>query len=195
MYLPGLVADDPQNRLSSEARLRISEAYMGSQAIRDRALAEAEVLNPKDLESHPLVRRSLLEAARVVLLAKTREFAAAGMSTNEIDAIMEEELEGASWSLDLTGIQSNVLRTELFQQIHSGKIETNSPPKPQSTKRKKRERPTEISDELKERALGVQGGKARAQILYETKYPKPQQVKNVSSILRHYRGKCAPDQG
>jgi hypothetical protein len=64
-----------------------------------------------------------------------------------------------------------------------------------STNRKKRGRPTEISDELKEKALRVQGGKARAQILYQTKRPTVQQVKNVTTILRHYRRKRQPNQG
>src|SRR5260370_5722209 len=50
---------------------------------------------------------------------------------------------------------------------------------------KKRGRPTKISNELKQEALGVRGGRARAQILYGTNYPQPQQVKNVSAILRH----------
>jgi hypothetical protein len=63
------------------------------------------------------------------------------------------------------------------------------------TPRKKRGRPTEIPDDLKRRALTARGGKARAQILYRTKYPTAQQVKNVWSILRHYRGKCTPGQG
>jgi hypothetical protein len=64
-----------------------------------------------------------------------------------------------------------------------------------SRPQRKRGRPTEIPDERKERALAVLGGKARAQILYATKYPTPQQVKNVSSILRHYCGKGTPKQG
>jgi hypothetical protein len=52
--------------------------------------------------------------------------------------------------------------------------------------KKRRGRPTVISDELKLQALGVQGGKARAKILYQTSYPTAQQVKNVSSLLRHF---------
>jgi hypothetical protein len=59
----------------------------------------------------------------------------------------------------------------------------------------KRGRPTKIPDERKQRALAVQGGKARAQILYAIKYPTAQQVKNVSSILKHYRRKGTPSQG
>jgi hypothetical protein len=64
-----------------------------------------------------------------------------------------------------------------------------------SRPQRKRGRPTEIPDERKQRALAARGGKARAQILYATKYPTPQQVKNVSSILKHYCGKSAPKQG
>lgn len=64
-----------------------------------------------------------------------------------------------------------------------------------SRPQRKRGRPTEIPDERKQRALAARGGKARAQILYATKYPSPQQVKNVSSILKHYRRKGTPKQG
>jgi hypothetical protein len=60
--------------------------------------------------------------------------------------------------------------------------------------KKKRGRPPKIPDELKQQALGVSGGKARAQILYRTNYPTPQQVKNVSSILRHHRRKRSLNQ-
>ena len=48
-------------------------------------------------------------------------------------------------------------------------------------------RPTQISDDRKRRALSAKGGKARAQIIYDTKYPTAQQIKNVPSILRHYQ--------
>lgn len=60
---------------------------------------------------------------------------------------------------------------------------------------RKRGRPAKISDELKERALAAKGGKARAQILYGTNYPTPQQIKNVPSILKHYTGKRTPQRG
>jgi hypothetical protein len=52
--------------------------------------------------------------------------------------------------------------------------------------RNKRGRPALIPADRKLKALSVQGGKARAQILYNTKYPTPQQIKNVRSILRHF---------
>lgn len=51
---------------------------------------------------------------------------------------------------------------------------------------KKRGRPTKFPVELKRKALSVKGGRARAQILYGVKFPTPQQIKNVPSILRHF---------
>jgi hypothetical protein len=58
--------------------------------------------------------------------------------------------------------------------------------------RPRRGRPIEIPDDLKEKALRVTGGKARAKILYRTPYPTPQQVKNVPTILRHFKRKRQP---
>jgi hypothetical protein len=51
----------------------------------------------------------------------------------------------------------------------------------------KRGRPVKIPDERKRLALSVNGNRERARILYNTKFPTPQQVKNVYSILRHYQ--------
>jgi hypothetical protein len=62
----------------------------------------------------------------------------------------------------------------------------------QTVRRKARGRPTEISDELKEKALQIKGGKERAKILYQTRYPTVQQVKNVPTILRHFSRKRQP---
>jgi hypothetical protein len=53
-----------------------------------------------------------------------------------------------------------------------------------------RGRPVEIKDELKRKALELKlgGGTNReaAQVIYNTRHPSAQQVKNVPSILRHY---------
>jgi hypothetical protein len=56
-----------------------------------------------------------------------------------------------------------------------------------SFSRKRRGRPAKIADALKEKALSVIGGTARARVLYQTRYPSAQQVKNVSTILRYYK--------
>jgi hypothetical protein len=71
------------------------------------------------------------------------------------------------------------------RQMNSAVPSKEQDPKP--TLKRGRGRPTQISDECKQRALSVKGGKARAQILYHTKYPTVQQIKNVPSILRHYQ--------
>jgi hypothetical protein len=62
----------------------------------------------------------------------------------------------------------------------------------QPVQRKAHGRPPEISDELKERALRIKGGKERAKIIYQTRYPTVQQVKNVPAILRHFSRKRQP---
>jgi hypothetical protein len=84
--------------------------------------------------------------------------------------------------------------TEGQSQAWGGSLESVPEGNVTSRPQRQRGRPTEIPDERKQRALAAQGGKARAQILYATKYPTPQQVKNVSSILKHYRRKGTPNQ-
>lgn len=63
--------------------------------------------------------------------------------------------------------------------------------------KRKRGRPIKISDSLKRRALEMKDAtnKTRAQILYETGYPSLQQVKNVPSILRHFKRKSNVKEG
>jgi hypothetical protein len=69
----------------------------------------------------------------------------------------------------------------------NGNQAPKSEPGGNSGPHRRRGRPTEIPDSLKDQALAVKGGKARAAILYKTKYPSSQQVKNVSSILKHFQ--------
>ncbi len=78
---------------------------------------------------------------------------------------------------------------EASTPTHPGSPSEMRPLVPQGTGQlaRKRGRPTTIPDELKRAALQVQGGKARAQILYQIRYPTPQQVKNVPSILRYFQ--------
>lgn len=73
------------------------------------------------------------------------------------------------------------------EHLKSAELEPRSEDNREPNSRKKRGRPTEIPEERKRKALAVQGGKARAQILYAARYPTPQQIKNVSSILRHFQ--------
>jgi hypothetical protein len=72
-------------------------------------------------------------------------------------------------------------------------IESNCDAQTTQSHRKKRGRPSTISDESKTKAaqLKANGGtnKQAAEVLYGTKYPSPQQTKNVSSILKHRQKK------
>lgn len=56
-----------------------------------------------------------LQAARTVLSVLLREYMAAGKSGRELDQIINDEIEGAVFSLDLSGAQKNVLSIELLQ--------------------------------------------------------------------------------
>ena len=74
--------------------------------------------------------------------------------------------------------------------VSGPKLFSDSPPK------RKRGRPAQIPEERKKRALAVQGARARAEILYATRCPTPQQKKNVSAIIRHFlkNSRPSPDQ-
>lgn len=105
------------------------------------------------------------------------------------------------------GILAEKLAARVVAQLKQAPVTTPSGPSEPSAPenslegmddsrpKRKRGRPTEIADERKQRALAVQGGKARAQILYGTKHPTPQQVKNVPTILRHYLKQRTSDGG
>jgi len=127
---------------------------------------------------------------------------ASGVTPTHITASMirkvkEGDQDGGSDQLAAFRLALNELKNEIAglslsrtDAVTSGTrvISENRTPDAAQASRK-RGRPIMIPDERKQRALGVTGGKARAQILYETKYPTAQQVKNVSAILRHYQGK------
>lgn len=64
-------------------------------------------------------------------------------------------------------------------------------PRPPEVVKRKRGRPQTIEDEKKTAAMQLKesGGtnKDAAALLYGTKYPTPQQTKNVPAILRHHK--------
>lgn len=103
----------------------------------------------------------------------------------------DEVVKGTSYR-GMTGIIRNVCRASAVcckrcarEEIRAALMKrTQSEVTVES--QKKRGRPP-ISDQLKLEALEVKGGKARAEILYGTKRPTPQQVKNQSTILRHFK--------
>jgi hypothetical protein len=96
------------------------------------------------------------------------------------------EAPAASGLLSVTDYES---RGSLEPEVpHDTGLQRVLDPDLGSRPRRKRGRPAKIGNALKEAALQVKGGKLRAQIIYQNKHPTPQQVKNVSAILRYYKG-------
>src|SRR5262249_5853415 len=77
----------------------------------------------------------------------------------EQNELLTDDFNASAWARNLAGlpIPASPLENALEGSVAS---------RPQ----RKRGRPTEIPDECKRRALAARGGKARAQILYGTKY-------------------------
>jgi hypothetical protein len=78
------------------------------------------------------------------------------------------------------------MRDSLLAETPKGTVSpavaATAPPSP----KRKRGRPAEISNESKQQAAAATGNRTKAEILYGTKHPSKQQVKNVSAIMRHY---------
>jgi hypothetical protein len=99
-------------------------------------------------------------------------------------------LAGVDWVLRREGKEGD--RAGAFTGLITNPLHTPNEDKQSAIDprpRKKRGRPTKIPDELKQRALAVQGTKKRAQILYGCQYPTTEQQRNVSGILKHFRSK------
>ena len=88
-------------------------------------------------------------------------------------------------------------RIKIRRSVDRPAPEILAPPRPRRTEtgppranRRRRGRPITIPNERKRAALEckAKGGSNRdaAVLLYDKKYPTPQEVKNVPSILRHY---------
>jgi len=106
-----------------------------------------------------------------------------------------EEIGGSELPGPRNGPKSNVgssASTDFLNTAAGSPSITGPPPVAARAAQKKRGRPTQISNELKEKALAVRGGKERAKILYQTQYPTVQQVKNVPTILKHFNRKLQP---
>ncbi len=124
--LPGLLPNDPENCLSQAARRRVEHAHLKSQLIRTKALAiietryRSEPVHELSFAEYFKTGQAVLEwdeakveSARIVLSAKEREYVAAGKSGRELRQIMNEELEGACSSLELSIPQRDLLSLEI----------------------------------------------------------------------------------
>lgn len=119
------------------------------------------------------------------LLPPPQQSAYTGLASNILDVVNDElrvlEAEGRlKWHSRRNTAPGTPINAE------------KSPELPTPNVRKRRGRPS-IPDERKAAALNAKNtgkpNKDAATLLYNTKFPTPQQVKNVSSILKHYQAR------
>lgn len=106
-----LLPDDPQNALSVEAQQKINLAYLKGLRIRDEAMAriaarhggEFECQDDWTADDHTEWSTCKINWAFTVLYAMDLEFVRAGVTGNRLEEILKLELEGAQFSLELSG--------------------------------------------------------------------------------------------
>jgi DNA-binding XRE family transcriptional regulator len=114
--LSRLPADDPKNDLSDDARRRISRALLESEQRQWDLLRAAE---ESGADIRQAVRAGNFEKARNVMLVTAREFVAAGKQGRELQSILDEQLEGAVNSLELSVAEKHSISIELLLVIHA----------------------------------------------------------------------------
>lgn len=117
--LSGLCSRDPQNLLSKEARIRIDDAYLLQQSIRDAALARIDARCGHDSDKWNGAARAewsaaKMQAAEAVLSVIASEMMAIGKEGRELEEILGDELEGAASSLELTGLERRAVWSRLW---------------------------------------------------------------------------------
>jgi lambda repressor-like predicted transcriptional regulator len=123
--LPGLTPDDPENLLSPEARQRILAALIDAERIRTQALSTVEThyrAEPRgDVglmeymssgSAYVDLTESRMQAARTVLRVEEEEYRKLGLLNRRFREIMEEKIEGAVYSLELSTLQKRTLELE-----------------------------------------------------------------------------------
>jgi hypothetical protein len=125
--MPGLSAvlkSDPQALLSRPARIRINKAYLRQQSIRDCALARIYArrssLSSRDWQDAELEiwSEAIQQAAFTVLSVKAEEFFAVNLRDPELSGIMREDLDAATFSLELRDVDRMALSTRLFELLY-----------------------------------------------------------------------------
>ncbi|MGC2475808.1 MAG: hypothetical protein WA485_15815 [Candidatus Sulfotelmatobacter sp.] len=110
--LPGLLPDDPQNRLSKSARQRVARAHLEAERIRWEAETKVEGRHLSEEKKGHLRNQADLKGARVVLKALAVEYDAAGLTLREYWTAIRDEIDSAANSLSLYGAQRRMLEVE-----------------------------------------------------------------------------------
>jgi hypothetical protein len=129
--LSKLVSGDSENHLSDEARQRVVAAHFEAEKIQTSALALAQIrcraegVPEAGLSKYLEVGQAFIdltearmEAARAVLRVEADEYRKLGLPLPEFRQIMKERIEAAANSLDLSGLQSEVLVLEFVWLGH-----------------------------------------------------------------------------
>jgi hypothetical protein len=117
--LPGLPPNDPENRLSVEARQRIARAFLQYNLIRKRALSAIDLGGHWNTpQEHAEMRNAAMEAVRVVLRAEAEEYGKLGLPGDEFREIMRGRIEEAVYSLEFSHVQRDALEAEFLWLAH-----------------------------------------------------------------------------
>jgi hypothetical protein len=128
--LPLLLPGDPKNLLSVDARKRIHRAIIDA----DKFVWEAEVaiesrgLDRYSEKAYSLRKDANFKKAKAALAVHHREFSRINIPVKQFRQIMREEIDSASGSLGLSGVQRGLLENQFFfpeetaSKIDSGKV-------------------------------------------------------------------------
>ena len=170
-----------------------------------RIYSELDVAVNEELDSwRQRVADSLLASRKEAVSEEAHEDTGVGQEPSELEPKASKETavpttsEVSPKSLDRETNQNiaDLGKTANKESSQIAPFETPTATDESLQRKKSGRRP--ISSELKRRALEAKNAGATnkrcAQILYGIKYPSPQQVKNVPSILRYYKNSI-PDEG
>lgn len=117
--LPGLRPDDPENRLSFDARQRIARAFLEYNLIRQRALSAIDIggyWNTPQEETEK--RKANLEAIRIVLRTEAEEYGKLDLPGREFRDIIRGRIEEAVDSLGFSHVHLEAdLKTPLPRKL------------------------------------------------------------------------------
>lgn len=114
--LSHLLPGAPENLLSVEARKRIQRAVIAAEkftweaeiAIRDRDL------DPYSQKAEALRSKARFQRAKACLSAYRKEFSRINLPDREYRRYMDDEIESASYSLELSDFHKRLLQTDFF---------------------------------------------------------------------------------
>jgi hypothetical protein len=114
--LSGLQPGDQRNLLSEDARRRLDRAHLEAERIRLQAEYEiqTEALDPSGFTAQRKRKKATFDAAREVLKTLSQEYGALNLGFHKFRECLDEEIEGATNSLELSALERQLLEKEFF---------------------------------------------------------------------------------